>query len=159
MTSRRRRIVAAAAGLAIGLLGVGVVLALRDDGPDVDGEFVLDQPGVYSEPVTTNDRSGDELPDVELTDVNGDTVALRSFTGKPMVVNIWYATCPPCARELRDFATVSAELGDAVQFVGVDPIDDADDMLAFADARDVQYPLLLDDEGRLVSAADVTAFP
>ena len=158
MTSRRR-LLAAAIGAVVGLCAVGAVVALTDDGDDVDGEFVLDQPGVYSEPVTTIDQSGEPLPDVELRDADGQPVALRSFTGKPLVINIWYTNCPPCARELRDFADVSRELGDSVQFVGVDPVDDADEMLAFAAERGVEYPLLLDSEGELVTRAGVAVFP
>ena len=159
MIARRRRLLAAATGVVIGLCAVGAVVALTGDGDDVDGEFVLDQPGVYSEPVTTIDQSGKPLPDVELRDGDGQPVALRSFTGKPLVINIWYTNCPPCARELRDFADVSRELGDSVQFVGVDPVDDADEMLAFAAERGVEYPLLLDSDGELVTLAGVAVFP
>jgi peroxiredoxin len=159
VTSRRRRLLAAAVGVVLGLCAVGVVVALTGDGDDVDGEFVLDQPGVYSEPVTTIDQSGKQLPDVELRDVDGEAVALHSFTGKPLVINIWYANCPPCARELRDFADVSRELSDSVQFIGVDPVDDADRMLAFASERGVEYPLLRDSNGELVTRADVAVFP
>ena len=146
-------------GVVIGLGVVGGVLALTRDDDEVDGTFVLDRPGVYSEPVTTIDQSGRPLPDVRLSDAAGQPVALQSFVGKPLVVNIWYSTCVPCARELRDFAEVSRELGDAVQFVGVDPVDDAAKMLEFADARGVEYPLLMDSDGELVTKADVAAFP
>jgi peroxiredoxin len=76
-----------------------------------------------------------------------------------MVINIWYSTCVPCARELRDFAEVSGELGDSVQFVGVDPVDDAAEMVSFAADRGVDYPLLLDTDGKLIIAAEVAAFP
>ena len=157
--STRRRVIAALVGVVIGLGVVGGVLALTRDDDDVDGTFVLDQPGVYSEPVTTIDQSGKPLPDVRLSDAAGQPVALQSFVGRPLVVNIWYSTCVPCARELRDFADVSRELGDAVQFVGVDPVDDAAKMQEFADARGVEYPLLMDSDGELVTKADVTAFP
>jgi len=157
--STRRRVIAALVGVVIGLGVVGGVLALTRDDDEVDGTFVLDQPGVYSEPVTTIDQSGRPLPDVRLSDAAGQPVALQSFVGKPLVVNVWYSTCVPCARELRDFADVSRELGDAVQFVGVDPVDDAAKMLEFADARGVEYPLLMDSDGELVTKAGVTAFP
>ena len=157
--STRRRVIAALVGVVIGLGVVGGVLAVTRDDDDVDGTFVLDQPGVYSEPVTTIDQSGKPLPDVRLSDAAGQPVALQSFVGRPLVVNIWYSTCVPCARELRDFADVSRELGDAVQFVGVDPVDDAAKMQEFADARGVEYPLLMDSDGELVTNADVTAFP
>ena len=159
MTYGRRRLLAAVVGFLLGLCVVGAVIALTGDDDDVDGEFVLGQPGVYSEPVTTNDQSGEPLPDVDLVDVDGQTVALSSFSGKPLVINIWYVNCPPCAKELRDFADVSRELGDAVQFVGVDPVDDAEQMQAFAAERGVEYPLLRDTEGRLITGAEVAIFP
>jgi peroxiredoxin len=157
--SRRRRLLAAAVGVVIGVSVVAGVMALTADGDDVDGSFVLDEPGVYSEPITTNDQSGKPLPDAQLSDADGRPVSMRSFRGKPLVVNIWYSTCVPCARELRDFADVSRELGDAVQFVGVDPVDDAATMQQFADARGVEYPLLIDSNGELVTMASVAAFP
>lgn len=159
MSTKRRRVIAAVVGVVIGLGVVVGVLALTRNDDDVDGTFVLDQPGVYSEPVTTIDQSGKSLPDVQLTDAGGQPVALNSFAGKPLVINIWYSTCAPCARELRDFADISREVGDAVQFVGVDPVDSADKMQAFADARGVEYPLLMDSDGELVTKADVAAFP
>jgi peroxiredoxin len=156
---RRRRVLAAVVGVVLGLCAVGAVVALTNDDDGVDGEFVLDQPGMYSESVTTIDQTGKPLPDVELSDADGQPVALRSFEGKPMVINIWYSTCVPCARELRDFAEVSGELGDSVQFVGVDPVDGAAKMQAFAAERGVAYPLLLDTHGTLITAAEVAAFP
>jgi len=159
MSVKRRRVIAACVGVVIGLGIVGGVLALTRDDDGVDGTFVLDDPGVYSEPVTTLDQSGKSLPDVQLKDDAGQPVALRSFAGKPLVINIWYSTCAPCARELRDFADVSRELGDSVQFVGVDPVDSVDKMRAFADARGVEYPLLMDSDGELITKADVAAFP
>src|ERR671911_1894498 len=157
--SSRRRLLAAVAGVALGLCGVGALMAFPGDDDDVDGEFVLDQPGIYSEPVTTIDQSGKPLPDIELQDANGQPVRLHSFTGEPLVINIWYSTCVPCARELRDFADVSDELGDSVQFVGVDPVDETDTMLAFAAERGVKYPLLRDADGELITSALVAIFP
>jgi peroxiredoxin len=155
----RRRLLAAVVGV---LVGIGIVVAVvvwRDRGDGVDGTAVLEQPGIYDEPVTTIDQSGKPLPDVELTDADGQPVALRSLVGKPTVINIWYSTCAPCAKELQDFATVSRELGDSVQFVGVDPVDNPDKMTAFANERGVAYPLLLDSDGKLVTGADVAVFP
>jgi peroxiredoxin len=155
----RRHVIAAAAGLALGAVAAGAVIAFTDDGPDVDGEFVLDEPGIYSEPVPTASSAGQTLPDVELVDATGASVALSSFAGTPSVINVWYSSCVPCARELRDFAEVSAEYGGRVQFVGVDPVDDADTMTAFADERGVEYPLLLDSDGEFVTAVSIAAFP
>ena len=105
MTRACRRVIAACAGVAIGIAIVGGALALTRDGDHVDGTFVLDDPGVYSEPVTTLDQSGKSLPDVQLKDADGQPVALRSFSGKPLVVNIWYSTCAPCAQSSATLPT------------------------------------------------------
>src|SRR4029079_10087843 len=107
MSVKRRRVIAACVGVLIGLGIVGGVLAYTRDDDGVDGTFVLDDPGMYSEPVTTVDQSGQSLPDVQLSAAARKPVALRSLVGKPLVINIWYSTCAPCARELRDFADVS----------------------------------------------------
>jgi peroxiredoxin len=134
-------------------------MAFADGGSDVDGEFVLDEPGIYSEPVATTDLTGDPLPDVELLDADGNLVPLASFTGKPLVINLWYSTCAPCARELRDFAEVDAEHAGHIQFVGINPQDDAETMVEFAERRGVRYPLLLDSDLRFVGEVPVAAYP
>lgn len=144
---RSRRILSTAIVAVAGAVAVLVTLAVLDrDASTVDGEFVLDEPGVYQQPLddVNADASGDRLPDVALSDATGEAVSLDRYRGKPLVVNFWFSRCAPCRRELRDFATVHAELGDAVQFVGVDPFDTVDAMLEFARERGVVYDLLRD---------------
>ena len=40
------------------------------------------------------------LPPIALTTLTGDTLNLRSFNDKPMVVNLWATWCLPCRREM-----------------------------------------------------------
>lgn len=130
-----------------GALAVVAVLAVLDrGGPTVDGEFVLDEPGIYQQPLedVNADTSGERLPDVTLADVSGAAVSLAEYRGAPLVVNFWFSRCAPCRRELRDFATVHAEVGDRIQFVGVDPFDTVEAMVEFATERGVTYDLLRD---------------
>ncbi len=118
----------------------GVVWAKVTADDDVDAR--LDEPGDYVEPgASTNPpQTGERLPDVELQAADGTTAALAP-DGRPMVVNVWYSACAPCARELADFAAVDSEVGDAVRFVGVNPNDDAERMTEFAAERGVAYEL------------------
>lgn len=150
------RIVSIAIVAAAGTAAAVTTLAVLDrDAPAVDGEFVLDEPGIFQQPPddVNPDSSGDRLPDVPLADATGAPVRLDDYRGAPLVINFWFSRCAPCRRELRDFATVHDELGDRVQFVGVDPFDTVDAMLAFAEERGVAYDLLRDtgDDGRLLS--------
>ena len=76
-----------------------------------------------------------------------------------MVVNLWYSTCPPCARELVDFAAVHDQLGDAVRFVGVNPLDSAAEMDRFAADRGVDYELLRDPDSVLADQVGAVTYP
>lgn len=162
--SRRALLVAGIAGVTVAaatLLGGVWVAGLIDDDPPVDGEAVLDEPGIYQQPLddVNADVAGELVPDTALVDVAGGEVRLSEYRGSPMVVNLWFANCPPCQRELQDFATVHAEVGDRVRFVGVDPFDTVETMQRFAAARGVEYELLRDPERTFTNEIEVVAFP
>ena len=63
-------------------------------------------------------RSALQLPDTELTRLEGDSVRLSDLTGQPMVVNLWATWCPPCRREMPVLAQEQASNED-VRFVFV----------------------------------------
>lgn len=44
--------------------------------------------------------AGAPLPAVEVRRMDASPVALRSFVGRPLVVNLWATWCPPCRREM-----------------------------------------------------------
>ncbi|HEU4841926.1 MAG TPA: TlpA disulfide reductase family protein [Ilumatobacteraceae bacterium] len=157
MTTRFRLLVAGAA-VAISVVGAVVWSRAAGSGPETD--VVLDEPGVYVLPglATNPPLPSDQLPDVDLRAVDGTAAALVP-DGRPMVVNLWYSACPPCTRELADFAVVDAELGDRVRFVGVNPWDTAEKMVSFAADRGVTYELLRDDRGAFAEALDISSYP
>lgn len=102
--------------------------------------------------------AGEALPMVTLHDGDGTEVSTSDLLGEPMVVNLWYSTCAPCATELPEFATVDSETDD-VRFVGVNPIDSIDVMERFAGERGVEYALYRDDRSDLIDELGVVAFP
>ncbi len=162
--TRRSVFGAATAGLlaaAVALFG-GVWLAgLLDDGPAVDGDVLLDEPGIYQQPTdeVNPDVEGEAVPGNGLEDAAGVAVDLADYRGEPLVVNLWFSRCAPCQRELVDFAEVHAEVGDRVRFVGVDPFDTVEAMERFAEARGVTYELLRDPERTFTNEIGVVAFP
>lgn len=158
---RRETLIAAGAGVAAAVAVVLIGSAVAGNEPQTDGSFVLSEPGIYDEPtgIDNADASGDRLPDVTLEDADGMPVDLAIYRGGPTVINLWFSTCVPCARELVDFAAVHAEYGDRVAFVGVNPFDTPEAMLRFADERAVSYDLLRDPERELSIDLGIVGYP
>lgn len=162
--SRRTLLAAGGAGIGaavVAVLGGAWFAGLLDDEPEVDGDVLLDEPGIYQQPVdgVNADVSGETVPDVVMFDVDGSEVRLGDHRGTPMIVNLWFSNCPPCRRELADFATVHAEFGGRVTFIGIDPFDTVDVMQRFATERGVEYDLWRDPDRDFTSALGVIAFP
>ncbi len=162
--SRRTLLIAGGAGVGaavVSVLGGTWLEAALDDDQEFDGEVVLDEPGIYQQPLddVNDDVAGDPVPDVPLVAVDGSQVRLTSDLARPMVVNLWFSNCPPCQRELQDFAEVHDEVGDRIRFVGVDPFDTVDTMERFAQARGVEYELLRDPDRTFTNEIGVVAFP
>lgn len=162
MTIARPRLFAVSIAIAavVGIVG-GIVLAQRsgDDGVDAslsDPRSVVTFP---ADGLGNTDVEGDRLPDATLSDRAGNELTTAGLVGAPLVVNFWFSTCPPCAKELPDFAEVHAEVGDEVRFVGVNTIDSVEVMDRFAGERGVQYELYRDEFAEFTDGIGATAFP
>ena len=141
-------------------VGAGYLIARSgDDEPDA----VLDNPQTvetFPNNGLGNDVvEGDLLPVTTLFDRDDNEVLSTSLLGQPTVGNFWFSTCPPCAKELPDFAEVHSEVGDDVRFVGVNTIDSVESMERFAGERGVTYEQLRDPFAELTDAIGAVAFP
>ena len=73
--------------------------------------------GILAVPGCNRDSAGSAgnesvLTDAKLVDQNGNSVALTSLKGKPMVVDFIYTSCPgPCLMETAKLANVALRLG------------------------------------------------
>ena len=160
-STTRIAIVVAVVAALLSVIGGLILNRVLDGTPAPDGEFVLDEPGIFQEPVDGQnaDLAGRVLPRFELLDIDDQVVTLADFNTGPLVVNLWYSTCPPCARELADFASVERDVRDRIQFVGVNPRDSVPVMTRFAGDRGVEYPLLRDADQLLGTGLEIVAYP
>lgn len=82
-----------------------------------------------------------------------EQVDLADWRGDVVVVNFWYAACPPCRAEAPDLAAVANDYADqGVHLLGVNHTDDAGTALAFERSFDVPYPTLNDTDAEGVAA-------
>lgn len=113
----------------------------------------VESPGYVSGDGTVTIFSESDQPDpLELagTSFAGDAIDVADFRGQAVLVNTWYASCPPCRAEAPDL--VAADARDDVQVVGINGRDDAATAAAFDRTFDITYPSIDDKSGEAVAA-------
>lgn len=83
--------------------------------------------------------------DFSATTSDGETISAKALRGKVVVLNFWYASCPPCRAEAKYLNKVHAAYTDKnVQFIGVNVRDQKATAAAFERTFKVDYPTVLD---------------
>ena len=92
---------------------------------------------------------------------DGTPVSSKDYTGKVLVVNFWYAGCPPCRVEAPELQKLSQKYkGDGVDFLGVNLYDTASTAASFEKDKGITYPSVLDrDTGSVLLAFSRTVPP
>jgi len=129
-----------------GALVLAIVLWLVGCAP---GDAV-DSPGYVSgDGTVTIFKDSEEPLTLTGTSFAGDPVDIADFRGQVVLVNTWYAGCPPCRSEAP--MLVEADARDDVQVVGVNREDDADTVAAFERTFDVLYPSIDASDGKAIA--------
>jgi thiol-disulfide isomerase/thioredoxin len=140
--SRRNITIAALVAAVAAVVIVGALLG-RDTGPATAVPSRGDADGVAFE--------GESILD-------GDTIRLSRFEGKPVVVTIWASWCPGCnaeARTLARFAKAHPEAG----FIGVDFSDTKEDARGFYEKYGWEFPSVFDPDGRIAGELGLQGTP
>ncbi|MGQ9427025.1 redoxin family protein [Gilvimarinus sp. F26214L] len=77
-----------------------------------------------------------QLPDLPLTDLNGDPAPLDALKGKPVVVNLWATWCPPCRAEMPIFAEAQQREED-IEFVFINQGEHSETVQGFLSEEDL----------------------
>ena len=93
-----------------------------------------------------------------LPTADGARLSLEEFRGRPVILNFWWAGCPPCRQEMPVLQRY-ADSHPNVSLLLVDPVDGAQGARAFADSVHVHAPVLLDGGGRVAAAYQVASYP
>ena len=145
-----RRAVAAAVAALVLLSGCS---SAPDDGPTQ----IADQGYQSGDGSVRTWAVAQRGPALELTgtDYTGEAVDVSAWRGDVVVLNTWFAACPPCRVEapvLAELATSRAEQG--VHVLGINRTDDAGAAQAFERTYEIPFPSVDDRSGAATSALE-----
>jgi thiol-disulfide isomerase/thioredoxin len=99
-------------------------------------------------------------------DVTGETFTHGDFSldkheGKPVLINFWFPSCPPCRAEMPDLQAAYEKYGDDVAFIGVQQLglDSAANGQAFTRDLGLTYPNMPDVGSTVQFGYEVFSFP
>ncbi|MBC3184993.1 thioredoxin-dependent thiol peroxidase [Corynebacterium sp. zg-331] len=98
-------------------------------------------------------NTGDTAPEFSLIDAHGNTVSLKDYAGRSVIVYFYpRANTPGCTKEACDFRDSLEQLNDMnIAVVGISP--DAPDKLAeFRRDHELTFPLLSDPDKTVMKA-------
>jgi thiol-disulfide isomerase/thioredoxin len=99
------------------------------------------------------------LPPLTLSSLEGRSVSLADFAGKPTVVNLWATWCPPCRREMPALQQAQAANPD-VNIVFVNQGEEAATIVAFLDRQGLALSnVLVDPQSSTGAALGHSALP
>jgi peroxiredoxin len=151
-TPRRRRTPLAATTLALVALFAGLLAACAPATPDDD----VADPGYQSGDGTSitwpvGEREGPVA--VAGTDYEGQEQDVTQWLGDVVVLNTWYAACPPCRAEAPDLAAFANDYADqGVHVLGINSTDAAGAAEPFQTTFSIPYPSIEDTDGSAVAA-------
>jgi cytochrome c biogenesis protein CcmG, thiol:disulfide interchange protein DsbE len=103
-------------------------------------------------------KVGAPAPDFSLPSLDGGTIALSDFKGKPLVLSIGASWCPDCAKELPILAGLKQKYAD-LSIVWIDSREDPKIVQKFVDQNEITYPVGLDKDGKFSNQFHVYAIP
>ncbi len=108
-------------------------------------------PGAAGAEVAVGLSVGPRAPDFTVELLDGRTVSLSDFRGRPVLVNFWATWCGPCREEMPDFQTVYDLQGGEAEFVvlAVNFMEARSDVAAFTEGLGITFPVALDPDGKI----------
>lgn len=132
-----------AVSVAASLLVLGGCVSNDPLANDVIDQNYTSADGAITELAVSNREEPVSFESSETT--NGSTISSDDYVGSVLVVNFWFAACPPCRYEAPDLAEISEKYAaDGVQFLGINVYDEREVANSFEREFAIQYPSILD---------------
>ena len=104
------------------------------------------EPHAWQRLLQTPSRLPSPLPDLTLIDIHGNKITLASLRGKVLIVNFWSPGCAPCLKEMPIWVnTRQAYSARGLEVLAISmPTDAPNHVIAFAESRQLPFPVVLD---------------
>jgi cytochrome c biogenesis protein CcmG/thiol:disulfide interchange protein DsbE len=143
-STRTRLAILIVASVAIAAGVLALVLVGHDSGSGTAGGAT---PSTVVPPYDASKaRVGHPAPTFALRSIDGGTVDLARFRGRPVVLTFFASWCHPCEEELPVLEKVQKQYGDKLAVVGVNFRDSAGDSRQFVHDLKITFPALVEDE-------------
>jgi len=97
---------------------------------------------------------------IKLFDAHDRPYIKDDFTGKVTVINFWATWCPPCVEEIPSLNRLNEKMqGKPFDLISVNYAEDKQTILNFLKKVDVDYPVLLDNDGQFAKKWNVVTYP
>ncbi|MFA6903745.1 MAG: redoxin domain-containing protein [Gallionellaceae bacterium] len=97
---------------------------------------------------------------IDLLDSSGKRHLLGDYRGKVTVVNFWATWCPPCVEEIPSLNRLREQMqGEPFELITINYAESAKTIRDFMQRVSVQFPVLLDPNGKVSQQWNVIGFP
>ena len=117
------------------------------------GQFTvrLGQPDLPAQTAPAVDAP-DNLPDIQLSGLDGQPLGLSQWDGRTRVINFWATWCPPCRREMPLFQALSENRDpEDLVVIGI-AIDRLNAVNQFVSEYGITYPQLVGEQDAIAAA-------
>lgn len=103
---------------------------------------------------------GELAPDITGTTLDGEILTLSELRGEIVLVNVFASWCGPCRAETPHLVEVfDGADNQGIEFVGLNLSESSDAVSKFKDEFDINFPLLLNQDGRLTEVYQPIGLP
>ncbi len=125
---------------------------------DLDAVLDTEAGGITTRP--SGPKIGLPAPNFALQDLDGNRIDLEDTLGKVVLLNFWATWCGPCRVEMSIFERTYSEFrDDDFVVLAVDFDEPLEDVRAFQEELNLNFPILLDPGGEVQRTYRVLGYP
>ncbi|MFC1928193.1 TlpA family protein disulfide reductase [Chloroflexota bacterium] len=105
-------------------------------------------------------REGGQTPGFQLQNLEGQTISLSKFQGRPVLINFWAVWCPPCRAEMPHLQQIYEEWsGKGLVLLTINMGDSPSQVKEFLQSNKLSLPVLFDTKGDVANKYNIVAIP